>query len=101
MPIFSDLGFGRQDKTSTQTGPAKTAADQTQPADQPQQSAQLDEVQARLESMAAKLSSARIFDVLEAVRDQFGDLQEQNQQIRNDTMALQRSVFELNGPRRR
>ena len=60
------------------------------------QSSQVDQILADLSSIEAKLNSGRLFDVLEVVRDQVRDLKNQNQQIRNDLMDLQRTVFEVN-----
>ena len=60
------------------------------------QSSQVDQILANLSSIEAKLNSGRLFDVLEVVRDQVRDLKNQNQQIRNDLMDLQRTIFEVN-----
>jgi hypothetical protein len=60
------------------------------------QSSQVDQILADLSSIEAKLNSGRLFDVLEVVRDQVRDLKNQNQQIRNDLMDLQRTIFEVN-----
>ena len=60
------------------------------------QSSQVDQILADLSSIEAKLNSGRLFDVLEVVRDQVRDLKNQNQQIRNDIMDVQRIVFEQN-----
>jgi hypothetical protein len=60
------------------------------------QSSQVDQILADLSSIEAKLNSGRLFDVLEVVRDQVRDLKNQNQQIRNDLVDLQRTIFEVN-----
>ena len=62
----------------------------------PTQSSQVDQILADLAQIESKLNSGRLFDVLEAVRDQVRDLKNQNQQIRNDLMDLQRTIFEVN-----
>lgn len=62
----------------------------------PTQSSQVDQILSDLSSIEAKLNSGRLFDVLEVVRDQVRDLKNQNQQIRNDLMDLQRTIFEVN-----
>jgi flagellar biosynthesis regulator FlbT len=62
----------------------------------PTQSSQVDQILADLAQIESKLNSGRLFDVLEVVRDQVRDLKNQNQQIRNDLMDLQRTVFEVN-----
>ena len=60
------------------------------------ESSQLDRIIASLSKLQATVSSGRLFDTLEAVRDQVRDLKNQNHEIRNDLMDLQRTVFELN-----
>ena len=60
------------------------------------QSSQVDQILSDLASIETKLNSGRLFDVLEVVRDQVRDLKNQNQQIRNDLMDLQRTIFEVN-----
>jgi flagellar biosynthesis regulator FlbT len=62
----------------------------------PTQSSQVDQILADLAQIETKLNSGRLFDVLEVVRDQVRDLKNQNQQIRNDLMDLQRTIFEVN-----
>jgi flagellar biosynthesis regulator FlbT len=62
----------------------------------PTQSSQVDQILADLAQIESKLNSGRLFDVLEVVRDQVRDLKNQNQQIRNDLMDLQRTIFEVN-----
>ncbi|MBK1667756.1 hypothetical protein CKO28_06880 [Rhodovibrio sodomensis] len=62
----------------------------------PTQSSQVDQILTDLAQIEAKLNSGRLFDVLEVVRDQMRDLKNQNQQIRNDLMDLQRTIFEVN-----
>lgn len=62
----------------------------------PTESSQLDQIGSTLQSIQTTLNSGRLFDVLEAVRDQVRDLKNQNHEIRNDLMDLQRTVFELN-----
>jgi flagellar biosynthesis regulator FlbT len=60
------------------------------------QSSQTDQILSSLAQIESTLNSGRLFDVLEVVRDQVRDLKNQNQQIRNDLMDLQRTVFEVN-----
>ncbi|MBK1667750.1 hypothetical protein CKO28_06850 [Rhodovibrio sodomensis] len=60
------------------------------------QSSQLDQISSTLQSIQVTLDSGRLFDVLEAVRDQVRDVKSQNQQIRNDIMDVQRVVYEAN-----
>jgi hypothetical protein len=60
------------------------------------QSSQVDQILTDLTQIETKLNSGRLFDVLEVVRDQVRDLKNQNQQIRNDLMDLQRTIFEVN-----
>ena len=60
------------------------------------QSSQVDQILTDLAQIESKLNSGRLFDVLEVVRDQVRDLKNQNQQIRNDLMDLQRTIFEVN-----
>jgi hypothetical protein len=62
----------------------------------PTQSSQVDQILTDLAQIESKLNSGRLFDVLEVVRDQVRDLKNQNQQIRNDLMDLQRTIFEVN-----
>jgi flagellar biosynthesis regulator FlbT len=60
------------------------------------ESSQLDQILASLSKVQATVNSGRLFDTLEAVRDQVRDLKNQNHEIRNDLMGLQRTIFELN-----
>ena len=60
------------------------------------ESSQLDQIIATLSKVQATVNSGRLFDTLEAVRDQVRDLKHQNHEIRNDLMSLQRTIFELN-----
>jgi septal ring factor EnvC (AmiA/AmiB activator) len=59
-------------------------------------SSQLDQIVATLAKVQSTINSGRLFDTLEAVRDQVRDLKHQNHQIRNDLMDLQRTIFEVN-----
>jgi hypothetical protein len=60
------------------------------------ESSQIDQIVATLTKVQATINSGRLFDTLEAVRDQVRDLKHQNHEIRNDLMNLQRTVFEVN-----
>jgi flagellar biosynthesis regulator FlbT len=60
------------------------------------ESSQLDQIVSTLSSIQTTLGSGRLFDALEAVRDQVRDLKNQNHEIRNDIMNLQKVVFEQN-----
>jgi hypothetical protein len=76
---------------------ASEPATQTRRSDlMPTENSQLDQIGSTLQSIQTTLNSGRLFDVLEAVRDQVRDLKNQNQQIRNDIMDVQRIVFEQN-----
>ena len=55
--------------------------------------AQLQQIASTLQGVEQALNSSRLFDVLEIVRDQVRDLKNQNQQIRNDLMELQRTIL--------
>lgn len=58
------------------------------------QSTQTDQIITMLSKIDAKVNSSRLFDVLEVMRDQVYDLKQQNQQIRNDVMELQRVILQ-------
>jgi len=55
--------------------------------------AQLEQISSSLSTIESSLQAGRLFDVLEIVRDQVRDLKNQNQQIRNDLMELQRTIL--------
>jgi len=55
--------------------------------------AQLQQIASTLQGVEQTLNSSRLFDVLEIVRDQVRDLKNQNQQIRNDIMDVQRAYL--------
>jgi hypothetical protein len=55
---------------------------------------QIDQVLAAVSRIESTLTSGRLFDVLEVVRDQVRDLKNQNTQIRNDIMELQKTMLQ-------
>jgi hypothetical protein len=55
---------------------------------------QLDQVLSATSRIESSLKTGQIFDGLEIVRDQIRDLKNQNQQIRNELLELQKTVLQ-------